>query len=68
MSQGSPQDGFEYLRRVRWQAATIPDVLTATHVEESWFEDKRTAYVPQQPGFQAAPPGTEVCLPKVVVS
>ena len=59
--QGSPQDGFEYLRRVRWQASTIPDVVTAPDVGQRVFEDHRTAYVPRTPGFQAAPPGAEVC-------
>ena len=59
-SQGSPQDGFEYLRRVRWQASTLPDVVTAAGLSQQSFEDQRTAYVPQTPGFQAAPAGAEV--------
>ncbi|KAL6191441.1 hypothetical protein ACLB2K_037832 [Fragaria x ananassa] len=43
---GSPEDGFEYLRRVRWEAAQIPKVRVAK-VDRSKFNRELSDYMPK---------------------
>lgn len=45
---GPPQDGIEYLRRVRWEAAQIPKVKVA-NLEKSNLRSEQTVYMPSIP-------------------
>ncbi|XP_060179341.1 uncharacterized protein LOC132609384 [Lycium barbarum] len=45
---GPPEDGFEYLRRVRWEALRLPKVKVAT-VQGSKLNKEQTSYMPQIP-------------------
>ncbi|KAK9664852.1 hypothetical protein RND81_14G073700 [Saponaria officinalis] len=51
---GPPEDGFEYLRRVRWEAAHIPKVKVVK------LDDRRiteqSAYMPKIPDIEKCPP------------
>ena len=55
-ASGPPADGLEYLRRVRAEASTVPDVMIAAAVDPRAFDHKRTAYVPST--ATRAPPST----------
>ena len=41
-STGPPMDGFEYLRRVAFEAKQTPDIMRATNLDLSAFEAART--------------------------
>ncbi|CAN6277670.1 unnamed protein product [Urochloa humidicola] len=45
---GEPLDGFEYLRRVRWEAKQIPKVMVA-RVDLSAARKEQTPYMPEIP-------------------
>eukprot|EP00898_Chlorokybus_atmophyticus_P007896 jgi/Chlat1/8107/Chrsp75S07568 len=45
-SAGPPADGAEYLRRVRWEAAQCPKIVTAKNINPRQYDAKRTSYVP----------------------
>ncbi|KAJ4723164.1 Gem-associated 2 [Melia azedarach] len=51
---GPPEDGLEYLRRVRWEAAQIPKVKVAKPVREK-FNKEQTVYMPQIPDIAECP-------------
>ncbi|KZV34817.1 hypothetical protein F511_00719 [Dorcoceras hygrometricum] len=51
---GPPQDGLEYLRRVRWEALQIPDV-TIAKLEKSEPGKEQTQYMPQIPEIVDCP-------------
>ncbi|XP_073134776.1 uncharacterized protein [Henckelia pumila] len=51
---GPPQDGLEYLRRVRWEASQIPDV-TIAKIEKSELGKEQTIYMPQIPEIMDCP-------------
>ncbi|XAR59258.1 hypothetical protein NMG60_11014999 [Bertholletia excelsa] len=51
---GPPQDGLEYLRRVRWEAARIPRVKVAK-LEKSRLNREQTVYMPQIPDIAKCP-------------
>ncbi|KAL2456939.1 uncharacterized protein Fot_56583 [Forsythia ovata] len=51
---GPPQDGLEYLRRVRWEAEQIPKV-TVAKVEKSKLNKGQTLYMPQIPDIMKCP-------------
>ncbi|XP_073153486.1 uncharacterized protein [Henckelia pumila] len=51
---GPPQDGLEYLRRVRWEASQIPDV-TIAKIEKSELGKEQTIYMPQIPVIMDCP-------------
>ncbi|KAL3360237.1 hypothetical protein AABB24_016641 [Solanum stoloniferum] len=45
---GPPEDGLEYLRRVRWEALRLPKVKVAA-VQGSKLNKEQTSYMPQIP-------------------
>ncbi|KAK6255335.1 Gemin2/Brr1 - like 1 [Theobroma cacao] len=51
---GPPEDGLEYLRRVRWQAAQIPKVTIAKPDRTKWNEEQ-SVYMPQIPEIAKCP-------------
>ncbi|KAK1289182.1 hypothetical protein QJS10_CPB18g00439 [Acorus calamus] len=51
---GPPQDGLEYLRRVRWEAAQIPKVNVAK-VDLNECSNKQTPYMPVIPEITKCP-------------
>ncbi|CAI9117328.1 OLC1v1018700C1 [Oldenlandia corymbosa var. corymbosa] len=51
---GPPEDGLEYLRRVRWEAAQIPKVKVAK-VDKSKLNKEQTSYMPQIPDIPKCP-------------
>ncbi|KAI7726254.1 hypothetical protein M8C21_008598 [Ambrosia artemisiifolia] len=51
---GPPQDGLEYLRRVRWEAKRIPKVKIAK-VEKKVITKEQTVYMPNIPDIAACP-------------
>ncbi|KAK9903709.1 hypothetical protein M0R45_001036 [Rubus argutus] len=51
---GSPEDGFEYLRRVRWEAAQIPKVRVAK-LDRSKFNREQSDYMPKIPEIAKCP-------------
>ncbi|KAI3706279.1 hypothetical protein L6452_23902 [Arctium lappa] len=51
---GPPQDGLEYLRRVRWEAEHIPKVKVAK-VERNVLNKEQTVYLPNIPEIAACP-------------
>ncbi|KAG9141375.1 hypothetical protein Leryth_001819 [Lithospermum erythrorhizon] len=51
---GPPEDGLEYLRRVRWEAARIPKVKVSK-VDKSRLMSEQTAYMPQIPEIAKCP-------------
>ncbi|KAJ0903588.1 hypothetical protein HanPSC8_Chr07g0271611 [Helianthus annuus] len=51
---GPPQDGLEYLRRVRWEAKRIPKV-TIAKVEKKVINKEQTVYMPNIPDIAACP-------------
>lgn len=51
---GPPQDGLEYLRRVRWETEHIPKVKVAK-VEKSVLNKEQTVYMPNIPDIAPCP-------------
>uniref|UniRef100_A0A3N7F943 Gem-associated protein 2 n=1 Tax=Populus trichocarpa TaxID=3694 RepID=A0A3N7F943_POPTR len=51
---GPPEDGLEYLRRVRWEAAHIPKVKVAK-LDRSRVNKEQTVYMPQIPDIAKCP-------------
>ncbi|CAA2999391.1 Hypothetical predicted protein [Olea europaea subsp. europaea] len=51
---GPPQDGLEYLRRVRWEAEQIPKVKVAK-VDKNKVNKEQTVYMPQIPDIMKCP-------------
>ncbi|KAJ7957382.1 gem-associated protein 2-like [Quillaja saponaria] len=51
---GPPEDGLEYLRRVRWEAAQIPKVKVAK-VDRSKIKKEQSAYMPEIPDIVECP-------------
>ncbi|XP_078441502.1 uncharacterized protein LOC144711388 [Wolffia australiana] len=51
---GPPQDGWEYLRRVRWEAAQMPRVRVCK-VDRSKWSDEQTPYMPKIPEIAKCP-------------
>ncbi|KAK3204539.1 hypothetical protein Dsin_018585 [Dipteronia sinensis] len=51
---GPPEDGLEYLRRVRWEAAHIPKVKVAK-LGGNKFNKKQSVYMPQIPNIAPCP-------------
>lgn len=51
---GPPQDGLEYLRRVRWEVQHIPKVKVAK-VERNVLTKEQTVYMPKIPDIAACP-------------
>ncbi|XP_023540169.1 uncharacterized protein LOC111800622 [Cucurbita pepo subsp. pepo] len=51
---GPPEDGLEYLRRVRWEASHIPNVAVAK-VDRSNFKKERSVYMPVIPAIANCP-------------
>ncbi|KAL4632477.1 hypothetical protein ACB092_04G053800 [Castanea dentata] len=51
---GPPEDGLEYLRRVRWEAAQIPKVKVAK-LDRSKFNKEQSVYMPQIPNIAECP-------------
>ncbi|KAM7258542.1 hypothetical protein ACFE04_014283 [Oxalis oulophora] len=43
---GPPEDGLEYLRRVRWEAARVPKVKVAK-IDKSRLKNEQSVYMPQ---------------------
>ncbi|KAI3942099.1 hypothetical protein MKW92_033128 [Papaver armeniacum] len=52
---GPPEDGLEYLRRVRYEAAQIPDVKVVK-VDKSKLDKEQTKYMPEIPDIAKCPP------------
>ncbi|CAL5391835.1 unnamed protein product [Camellia sinensis] len=53
-NSGPPQDGLEYLRRVRWEAAQIPKVKVSK-LETSKLSKEQTVYMPKIPDIAKCP-------------
>ncbi|KAK7310316.1 hypothetical protein RJT34_07758 [Clitoria ternatea] len=51
---GPPEDGWEYLRRVRWEADRIPKVKVAK-LDRSKFNKEQSAYMPKIPDVAKCP-------------
>ncbi|XP_010057067.2 uncharacterized protein LOC104444959 [Eucalyptus grandis] len=51
---GPPEDGLEFLRRVRWEAAQIPNVKVAK-LDQSKFHKEQSAYMPVIPEIAECP-------------
>ncbi|XVF84459.1 hypothetical protein PTKIN_Ptkin17bG0038700 [Pterospermum kingtungense] len=51
---GPPEDGFEYLRRVRWEAAQIPKVQIAKP-DKIKLNKEQSVYMPQIPEIAKCP-------------
>ncbi|KAI3910272.1 hypothetical protein MKX01_030098 [Papaver californicum] len=51
---GPPEDGLEYLRRVRFEAAQIPNVKVAK-LDKSKLDKEQTAYMPEIPDIAKCP-------------
>ncbi|KAK2999631.1 hypothetical protein RJ639_024063 [Escallonia herrerae] len=51
---GPPQDGLEFIRRVRWEAERIPNVKVAK-VERSKLKKEQTIYMPRIPDIPKCP-------------
>ncbi|GMH08709.1 hypothetical protein Nepgr_010549 [Nepenthes gracilis] len=51
---GPPEDGLEYLRRVRWEAAQIPKV-TVAKLDVSKLNKEQSIYMPQIPDIDKCP-------------
>ncbi|KDP42852.1 hypothetical protein JCGZ_23794 [Jatropha curcas] len=51
---GPPEDGWEYLRRVRWEAAHIPKV-TVAKLDRSKGSKEQSVYMPQIPEIAKCP-------------
>ncbi|CAL1366048.1 unnamed protein product [Linum trigynum] len=51
---GPPEDGWEYLRRVRWEAARIPKVKVAK-LDQHKIKKEQSVYMPQIPDIPKCP-------------
>ncbi|KAK6944013.1 Gemin2/Brr1 [Dillenia turbinata] len=51
---GPPEDGFEYLRHVRWEAAQIPNVKIAK-IDQTKLNKEQTVYMPKIPTIAKCP-------------
>ncbi|OIW06852.1 hypothetical protein TanjilG_18234 [Lupinus angustifolius] len=51
---GAPEDGWEYLRRVRWEAKQIPKVKVAKF-DRSKLNKEQSAYMPKIPDIPECP-------------
>ncbi|CAL0320682.1 unnamed protein product [Lupinus luteus] len=51
---GEPEDGWEYLRRVRWEAKKIPKVKVAK-LDSSKLNKEQSAYMPKIPDIPECP-------------
>ncbi|CAL1404646.1 unnamed protein product [Linum trigynum] len=51
---GPPEDGLEYLRRVRWEAARIPKVKVAK-LDQHKIQKEQSVYMPQIPDIPKCP-------------
>ncbi|KAM7261365.1 hypothetical protein ACFE04_008732 [Oxalis oulophora] len=51
---GPPEDGLEYLRRVRWEAARVPKVKVAK-IDKSRLKNEQSVYMPQIPEIAKCP-------------
>ncbi|CAN0923836.1 Gem-associated protein 2 [Linum grandiflorum] len=51
---GPPEDGLEYLRRVRWEAARIPKVKIAK-IDKDKIINEQSVYMPQIPDIPKCP-------------
>ncbi|CAN1173352.1 Gem-associated protein 2 [Linum perenne] len=51
---GPPEDGLEYLRRVRWEAARIPKVKVAK-IDKHKINKEQSVYMPQIPDIPKCP-------------
>ncbi|KAE9589304.1 hypothetical protein Lal_00000204 [Lupinus albus] len=51
---GAPEDGWEYLRRVRWEANRIPKVKVAK-LDRSKLNKEQSAYMPKIPDIPECP-------------
>ncbi|GAV69935.1 LOW QUALITY PROTEIN: SIP1 domain-containing protein [Cephalotus follicularis] len=51
---GPPEDGLEFLRRVRWEAARIPKVKVAKF-DRSKLNEEQSVYMPQIPDIASCP-------------
>uniref|UniRef100_A0A0D9XRI6 Gem-associated protein 2 n=1 Tax=Leersia perrieri TaxID=77586 RepID=A0A0D9XRI6_9ORYZ len=58
---GEPLDGFEYLRRVRWEANQIPRVKVAK-IDLSMARNEQTPYMPEIPDISKC--STDLCASK----
>ncbi|XP_010517776.1 PREDICTED: uncharacterized protein LOC104793175 [Camelina sativa] len=52
---GPPEDGFEYLRRVRWEAKRIPNVKVAEIDGSKYIQKEQSVYMPQIPEISKCP-------------
>ncbi|EOA28928.1 hypothetical protein CARUB_v10025175mg, partial [Capsella rubella] len=52
---GPPEDGLEYLRRVRWEAKQIPNVKVAKINGSKYIKKEQSAYMPQIPEILKCP-------------
>ncbi|KAG2245177.1 hypothetical protein Bca52824_092980 [Brassica carinata] len=52
---GPPEDGFEYLRRVRWEAKRVPNVKVAKIDESKYITKEQSVYMPQIPEIPKCP-------------
>ncbi|KAK4755669.1 hypothetical protein SAY87_009426 [Trapa incisa] len=51
---GPPEDGLEYLRRVRWEAAQLPNLRVAK-LDRSKFDKEQSVYMPVIPEIAKCP-------------
>ncbi|KAJ1292610.1 hypothetical protein BS78_01G002900 [Paspalum vaginatum] len=58
---GEPLDGFEYIRRVRWEASQIPRV-TAAKIDLTAARKEQTPYMPEIPDIPKCSP--DLCASK----
>ncbi|CAD5315535.1 unnamed protein product [Arabidopsis thaliana] len=54
-STGPPEDGLEYLRRVRWEAKGIPNVRVAKIDESTYIKKEQSVYMPLIPEIPKCP-------------
>eukprot|EP00727_Mastigamoeba_balamuthi_P011963 m51a1_g739 hypothetical protein (222) ;mRNA; r:494398-495063 len=54
---GPPQDGFDYLRQVRWEAQRVPSVVVARVKPETLrsFDTRQTLFAPSRPAPARSP-------------
>ncbi|WZY91572.1 hypothetical protein YC2023_063901 [Brassica napus] len=52
---GPPEDGFEYLRRVRWEAKRVPNVKVAKIDESKYIPKEQSVYMPHIPEIPKCP-------------
>ncbi|CAH2058353.1 unnamed protein product [Thlaspi arvense] len=52
---GPPEDGFEYLRRVRWEAKRVPNVTVAEIDGSKYIKKEQSVYMPQIPEIPKCP-------------